>query len=136
MTMKAKSSKWIATDKGREVIKKLEKPLGKSSKCMFLKGDFCNSDYGKQIKCNGICVPEKCPYPVSLIGKCFEAYEQGKKEARKQTLEEVLKDVHRRFELAKKYHNRRALSDMGFEALEREHGYQTVWLEQKIKAME
>jgi hypothetical protein len=93
--------------------------------------------------CNDICM-----YGTPCIRPRLwrTAYEQGKKEslllrnAEKKALaktiyEEVLKDVHRRFELARKYHNRRALSDMGFEALEREYGYQTEWLEQRIKEL-
>jgi len=133
---KAKSSKRKHKPK---FYRREEKPLGK--RCKFYSREACDL--------------EDCD---SCIIK--DAYEQGKKDGdkqgysrgfkdrkidddklikvvrtneRKQTLEEVLKDIHRRFELAKKYHNRRALSDLGFEALEREHGYQTEWLEQTIK---
>lgn len=34
-----------------------------SKECMFHKEGRCNSDYGFGISCDGLDVPEKCPYP-------------------------------------------------------------------------
>jgi hypothetical protein len=35
----------------------------KKEKCLFWKkGNKCNSDYTKEMKCNGIKKPDKCPY--------------------------------------------------------------------------
>lgn len=39
----------------------------KKTKCIFSKKGMCNSDYRKFRKCNGIKIPDDCPYNYKKV---------------------------------------------------------------------